>query len=94
MTKTHVKLTPEHDLYLTQLLSKGTLPVKAMKRATALLELHKGKTFGAVAQTLSVDYQTVSTRATKYKTEELALWGQCVNGRIPCQTDLETEVLA
>lgn len=71
MTKNYVSLTPEHHLYLTELLSKGTLPVKTMKRATALLELHQGKTFGAVAKTLSVDYQTVSTWAGKYKAAQL-----------------------
>ena len=87
MTKTHVKLTPEHDLYLTQLLSKGTLPVKAMKRATALLELHKGKTFGAVAQTLSVDYQTVSTWATKYKTQQLGFLSDKPRSGRPLEID-------
>jgi putative transposase len=71
MAKIHVQLTPDHLLYLTDLLSKGTLPVKTMKRATALLELHQGKTFGAVAQTLNVGYQTVSTWATKYQTQQL-----------------------
>lgn len=42
-----------------------------MKRATALLELDKGKTFGAVAQILNVGYQTVSSWATKYQTQQL-----------------------
>jgi transposase len=72
MAKTHVKLTPHHQLHLTDLLSKGALPVKTMKRATALLELDKGKTFGAVAQILNVGYQTVSSWATKYQTQQLS----------------------
>lgn len=71
MAKTHLTLTPDHLLYLTDLLSKGTLPVKVMKRATALLELHQGKTFGAVAKTLNMGYQTVSAWATKYQTQQL-----------------------
>ena len=71
MTKQHLTLTPDHLLYLTDLLGKGTLPVKVMKRATALLELNQGKTFGAVAQTLHLGYQTVSSWATKYKTQQL-----------------------
>jgi len=71
MLKEHVKLTPQDQLYLTKLISKGTLPVKTMKRATALLELHQGKTFGAVAQTLAVSYQTVSSWAIKYATQQL-----------------------
>lgn len=72
MAKKHLKLTPEHHFYLTELLSKGALPVKTMKRAMALLELNQEKTFGAVAQTLSVDYQTVSAWASKYNTQQLA----------------------
>lgn len=71
MAKPHVKLAPDHLLYLTDLLSKGTLPVKIMKRATALLELDKGKTYGAVAQILNVGYQTVSSWAAKYQTQQL-----------------------
>ena len=71
MAKTYVKLTSEHQLYLTDLLSKGTLPVKAMKRAAALLKLDKGKTFSAVAQTLRVGYQTISSWATKYQAQQL-----------------------
>ena len=43
-----------------------------MKRATALLELHQGKTFGAVAQTLNVSDQTVSAWATRYQRQQLA----------------------
>ena len=87
MTKNYVSLTPEHHLYLTELLSKGTLPVKTMKRATALLELHQGKTFGAVAQTLSVDYQTVSTWAGKYKTGELAFLNDKPRSGRPLEID-------
>jgi len=45
---------------LENLLSKGALSAKHYKRATALLELHHGKAYGAVAQTLGVSYQTVS----------------------------------
>ena len=71
MAKLHVTLTPDHQLYLTELLSKGTLPIKTMKRATALLELHQGKTFGPLALTLAVGYQTVSTWASKYQTQQL-----------------------
>ncbi len=37
------------------------------KRATALLELDRGKTFTSVAETVGTTYQTVSTWATKYK---------------------------
>lgn len=71
MNKQHVTLTDAHQTYLRQLLSKGTLPVKTLKRATALLELHAGKTYQQVAQTLNTNYNTLSTWATKYRTTQL-----------------------
>ena len=87
MTKKHVELTPEQHLYLIELLSKGILPVKTMKRATALLELHQGKTFGTVAQMLSVNYQTVSTWAGKYKTGKLAFLNDKPRSGRPLEID-------
>jgi transposase len=87
MAKQHITLTPDHQLYLTELLSKGTLPVKIMKRATALLELHQGKTFGAVALTLAVGYQTVSTWADKYQTQQLGFLSDKPRSGRPLEID-------
>lgn len=67
MVKQHLILTPEHEAYLSHLLATGSLPVKTFKRATALLELHRGKTFQAVAQTLNVTYATVSAWCRRYR---------------------------
>ena len=72
MEKQHVTLSEEHQTYLRQLLSKGSLPAKTFKRATALLELHQGKTYQQVAQTLNTNYNTLSAWATKYHTTQLA----------------------
>jgi putative transposase len=71
MKKQHVTLDEGHPAHLRQLLSKGTLPVKTFKRATALLELHEGKTYQVVAQTLGINYNTLSRWADKYKTTKL-----------------------
>ena len=53
----HEKATPYFDPrasnVLRQLLSKRTLPGKTLKRATDLLELHAGKIYQRVAQTLN-----------------------------------------
>ena len=87
MTKKHVELTPEQHLHLIELLSKGILPVKTIKRATALLELHQGKTFGTVAQMLSVNYQTVSTWSGKYKTGKLAFLNDKPRSGRPLEID-------
>ena len=60
MKQPHVTLTDADRETLEGLLATGTLPVKTFKRATALLELDRGKTLAAVAATLDVDYNTVT----------------------------------
>ncbi|GAB4029259.1 helix-turn-helix domain-containing protein [Spirosoma gilvum] len=71
MKKQHLTLSEDHQTYLRELLAKGTLPAKTFKRATALLELHQGKTYQMVAQTLDVNYNTLSNWAAKYQTQQL-----------------------
>lgn len=71
MKKQHITLSEEDRQYLNQLLSKGELPVKIYKRAVALLELDRGKTYTSVGQTVGVSQQTVSTWAKKYRQEGL-----------------------
>lgn len=72
MAKQHVILTSEHQTYLRQLLAKGSLPVKTFKRATALLELHEGKTYKTVAKTVDVTTITLADWAAKYQTTKLS----------------------
>src|ERR671932_2409820 len=87
MEKQHLKLRAKEREELETLLSKGSLPVKVFKRATALLELDKGKSFGAVAETLGVCYQSVSSWCTRYKSEKLSmLWDAHRSGR-PIEID-------
>ena len=66
MKKQHVSLTAADKDYLQELLKKGSLTAKMFKRATALLEVNRGKTLGAVAQTLGVSYQRVSNWCLAY----------------------------
>jgi putative transposase len=49
------------------LLKKGSLPASRYKRALALLELDRGRTFTEVAEIVGVTKQTASTWAKKYK---------------------------
>jgi putative transposase len=63
----HVKLTAKDREYLESLISKGKLPAKMFKRATGLLELDRGKTLTAVAETLGVRYVTVAAWRDGYK---------------------------
>ena len=87
MKKQHVVLTDEHQTYLRQLLSKGSLPVKTVKRATALLELHAGKTYQQVAQTLNTNYNTLSTWASHYQSTKLAFLQDAPRSGRPIEID-------
>ena len=72
MQKQHVTLTDADREALESLLAKGALPARTFKRATALLELDRGKTLTAVATTLDVDYNTVAAWRTNYRAKGLA----------------------
>ena len=84
MKKEHVKLTDEDRTDIENLLAKGHLAVKTHKRAQALLELERGRTFTEVAAIVGVTIQTTSTWAKKYKAAGLAfLTDQPRSGRPP-----------
>ena len=68
MKKHHVTLTDMDRTTLEDLLAKGTLKAKTFKRATALLELDRGKTLQAVAQTVGVNYNTIAQWRDTYST--------------------------
>jgi transposase len=67
MKKEHVKLSEADRTYLENLIKKGSLAAKTYKRALALLELDRGRTFTEVAESVGVVKQTTSTWAKKYK---------------------------
>jgi len=67
MTKHHVKLRKKDREYLEALVARGKLSAKVFKRATGLLELERGKTLQAVAETLGVSYVTVAAWREKYQ---------------------------
>jgi transposase len=67
MKKQHVQLSESNRTYLEDLLRKGELPVKIYRRALALLELNRGKTYTAVAETVQATNITVSTWSKKYR---------------------------
>lgn len=66
MQKEHVKLLDADHRYLTTLLSKGQLPARASRRATALLQLHQGHTLTQVAKTLAVARVSVANWRDAY----------------------------
>lgn len=67
MKKQHIQLASSDKMYLEELLSKGTLKVSKVKRAQALLELNKGRTYRAVSDLVGVTNVAVSKWAKKYK---------------------------
>jgi transposase len=71
MQKQHVVLNAKDQEYLESLISKGKLSARMFKRATGLLELDRGKTLVAVAQTLGVRDVTVAAWRDNYKKQGL-----------------------
>ena len=66
MKKQHVQLKEEDKVTLEELIDKGASLASQYKRALALLELNRGKTFKSVAETVGVVPQTASLWAKKY----------------------------
>ena len=72
MKKQHLTLTASERDQLETLLAKGSLPARTFKRATALLELDRGKTFTDVAATLNLTSVTLAALRDKYSASGLA----------------------
>ena len=66
MNKQHITLSEADRSTLTDLLTRGTLSARKFKRATALLELDRGKTLIDVATTLQIHYTTVASLRDAY----------------------------
>jgi transposase len=66
-------LSPADKKHLVSLLRRGSLPIKVFKRATALLELDRGRTQTSIAETLDVTYKTVASWRESYLARGLAM---------------------
>lgn len=66
MKKQHIQLTETDRDYLEALISKGDAKAKIYRRALGLLELDRGKTYTAVAETIQVSIATLSGWAAGY----------------------------
>ena len=89
MKKQHVQLTPVDREYLDVLIRKGKQNAKAYRRALALLELDRGKTYTAVSQTLQVSIPTLSIWAGSYKEKGLKVLRDKPRPGRPIQIDGE-----
>jgi len=73
MKAPHLTLTPEQEVRLTDLTTRGTVAVKTYRRATALLALHRGASYAEVARQLPVRYATVLDWAQAFRDSGLQL---------------------
>jgi len=77
MKKQHVQLTTKDQEELTGLTKKGQISGRKYKRAIALLELNRGKTYTEVAKIVQQTELTVTKVARKYREEGL----NCLNDK-------------
>lgn len=66
-------LRPADKEHLTTLLRKGTLPNRVFKRATALLDLERGRPRTEIALSLGVTYRTLSSWKKNYRENGLQM---------------------
>lgn len=87
MKKQPLELSETDQAYLKQLVAKGEQPVKVYKRAIGLLELDRGKTLSAIAESLNVTKKTVGNWRDSYQQRGLnCLHDQARSGR-PLEID-------
>lgn len=72
MAKQHIQLSESERKQLEDLLSRGSIAARKSKRILAILELDRGCTFTAVAQTVGATNQSVAIWAGKYRENGLA----------------------
>jgi len=68
MRKQHIQLSEVERETLESLVSKGKSSARVYKRALGVLELDRGKTFTAVAQSMGVSMQTMRNWRARYQT--------------------------
>ena len=73
MKTPHLTLTEAQQQHLRGLTTRGTVSVKTFRRAAALLALHAGESYAAVARAHQVRYATVLAWANRYASSGLEL---------------------
>ena len=87
MNKQHITLSDADRSTLISLLAASTLSAKTFKRATALLELDRGKTLQDVAATLQTHYTTVASWRDRYNANGLACLHDAPRSGRPIEVD-------
>jgi putative transposase len=76
MQKEHLELSQADYDYLRAMTTKGQVAARTFTRATALLELHRGQTLRAVAESLHVTRQSVAQWRDRYLAGGLQALGE------------------
>lgn len=87
MQKEHIKLNQSDHDFLMTIVSKGQTSARVFRRATALLELSRGKTLSAVADTLRVTRQTLSQWRDNYLSNGLRALDDAPRSGRPIEID-------
>lgn len=87
MHRTQLDLSPTDREYLETLLKTGQMRARQFKRATALLELARGKTLTVIKETLGVSRNTVSSWAKRYREEGLTMLNDKPRSGRPVEID-------
>jgi len=67
MQKEHLELSQADHDYLRAITTTGQVAARTFRRATALLELHRGQTLRAVAESLRITRQSVAQWRDRYQ---------------------------
>jgi putative transposase len=96
MKKQHIQLTSENREKLESVIKKGEQKAKTYRRALALLELDRGKTYSAVSETVQMTIGTVSSLSKQYRQKGLdALYDRPRSGRpVKIDGELRTKITA
>jgi transposase len=85
--KHHLKVRKKARDYVETRVRRGKLSAKVFKRATGLLELDRGKTLHAVAETLGVSYVTVAAWRAQYQAQGVEGLEEAPRSGLPIEID-------
>jgi len=87
MHKEHLTLRQADHDFLISTISQGRLAARVFKRATALLQLHQGRTLVAVADSLRVTHQSVARWRDNYLSRGLQALAEAPRAGRPIRID-------
>jgi transposase len=87
MHKEHLTLSQADHDFLISTISQGRLAARVFKRATALLQLHQGRTLVAVARALQVTHQSVARWRDNYLSRGLQALEEAPRAGRPVRID-------